>query len=160
MSLPHVHCLVSCLPTNALASVVLPMDVCTFRFWLIGVESPSPERKDRCLLRGLNPGQFEDPTANRILISEQQQGGRVGSKDTFARQDGRFDKSQQKLSLTQLPSLSRSRVSALFDPFLFCGLGECCCRSRERAGTWMGTVGRAVSPICDTRRGVFLCCGE
>jgi hypothetical protein len=56
----------------ALALIILPFDACTFVFWLIGVEAPMPEKKEKLPLRDSNPCRLGEPTANRILIRGQQ----------------------------------------------------------------------------------------
>jgi hypothetical protein len=63
-------------------------------------------------------------------------------KNTSSGKGGHFGKSQQKLSLPRLPTFPHYSAfipSGLVLPF--CGFGDCCSRSRERAGVWMGTVG-------------------
>jgi hypothetical protein len=59
---------------------------------------------------------------------------------------GHFGKSQQKLSLPQL-SIFPYFCLSLLPPISFysCCFDNCCSRSREWAGAWMGTMGRVAS---------------
>jgi hypothetical protein len=72
----------------------------------------------------------------------EEKGGRKSQKICMWRKGGCFAKSQQKLSLPQLPIFPHSSSFAPSDIILpFCGFGDCYSRSREWAGAWMGTAG-------------------
>jgi hypothetical protein len=78
----------------------------------------------------------------RTAVTEEK-GRRKAQKTLPGAKGGRFGKSQQKLSLPQLPIFPHSSnfaPSGLVLPF--CGVGVCCSRSHERVGAWMGTMGR------------------